>query len=170
VEHELGDPDAVHYGGASTHGEDVGPDVADLPGGLYDDAVVSEDAPGIDEDFAVSELEAEFDLVDGADLDAKTELDVATGLDDGAGLADAAGLDDEAGVDDGAGVVAELDIDGSLLDAIEQELADVERALAMLDDGTYGQCEHCNGVIGDDVLARTPTARFCAEHLPLALR
>ena len=63
--------------------------------------------------------------------------------------------------------MAELDIDGSLLDAIEQELADVERALALLDDGTYGQCEHCDGVIDDDVLARTPTARFCAEHLPL---
>ena len=35
----------------------------------------------------------------------------------------------------------ELDIDGSLLDTIEQELADVERALALIDDGTYGQCE-----------------------------
>lgn len=64
----------------------------------------------------------------------------------------------------------ELDIDGSLLDGIEGELADVERALAMLDEGTYGQCEHCGAVIDDDLLARTPTARFCAQHLPLALR
>ena len=64
---------------------------------------------------------------------------------------------------------AEIDIDVSLLDAIEGELADVERALALLDEGTYGQCEHCGAVIDDDVLARTPTARFCAQHLPLAL-
>ena len=63
-----------------------------------------------------------------------------------------------------------LDIDGSLLDGIEQELADVERALAMLDEGTYGQCEACGRAIDDEVLARTPTARYCAEHLPLSLR
>jgi RNA polymerase-binding transcription factor len=76
--------------------------------------------------------------------------------------------DDE--VSGGGEVSAELDIDGSVLDAIEGELADVERALALLDEGTYGRCEHCGAVIDDDVLARTPTARFCAQHLPLALR
>jgi RNA polymerase-binding transcription factor DksA len=65
---------------------------------------------------------------------------------------------------------AELDIDGSLLDTIEEELADVERALALLDEGGYGRCEACGGTIDDDVLTRTPTARFCAEHLPLTLR
>jgi RNA polymerase-binding transcription factor DksA len=64
----------------------------------------------------------------------------------------------------------ELDIDGSVLDTIERELADVERALALLDEGGYGQCEHCGAVIDDDVLARTPTTRFCLEHLPLTLR
>ena len=65
---------------------------------------------------------------------------------------------------------AELDIDGSLLDTIEQELADVERALALLDEGSYGQCEHCGGAIDDEMLITTPTTRFCAEHLPLSLR
>ena len=56
------------------------------------------------------------------------------------------------------------------MDTIEQDLADVERALALLDEGTYGQCEHCGGPIDDDVLVMAPTTRFCAEHLPLALR
>jgi RNA polymerase-binding transcription factor DksA len=64
----------------------------------------------------------------------------------------------------------ELDIDGSVLDTIERELADVERALALLDEGGYGLCEHCGAVIDDDVLVRTPTARFCPQHLPLTLR
>ena len=64
----------------------------------------------------------------------------------------------------------ELDIDGSVLDAIEQELAEVERALALIDDGTYGQCQACGGSIDDAVLDRAPTSRFCAEHLPLSLR
>jgi hypothetical protein len=75
------------------------------------------------------------------------------------------------GVDEGLHPeTAELDIDGSLLDTIEEELADVERALALLDEGGYGRCEACGGTIDDDVLTRTPTARFCAEHLPLTLR
>ena len=64
----------------------------------------------------------------------------------------------------------DLDIDSSVLDTIEQELADVERALVLLDEGTYGQCEACGATIDDAVLARAPAARFCADHLPLALR
>jgi len=61
----------------------------------------------------------------------------------------------------------ELDIDGSLLDTIEKDLADVELALAQLDEGTYGRCDVCGGPVDDAVLARTPTARLCADHLPL---
>ncbi len=82
--------------------------------------------------------------------------------------------DADADADAGEGLDAaaptELDIDGSLLDAIEGELADVERALALIDEGSYGQCEACGGAVDDAVLARTPTARFCAQHLPLSLR
>ena len=66
-------------------------------------------------------------------------------------------------------VGAEVEIDETLLDAIEQDLADVERALALLDDGTYGQCEACGNAIDDDDLARVPATRFCRDHLPLTL-
>ena len=55
---------------SSTPGEDVGPDVAESPGVSTTTTSSSRTPPGLDEDFAVSELEAEFDLVDGADLDA----------------------------------------------------------------------------------------------------
>ena len=65
---------------------------------------------------------------------------------------------------------ADIDIDGSVLDAIEQELADVEQALALLDEGTYGQCETCGRAIDDTVLAQAPATRLCADHLPLQLR
>jgi RNA polymerase-binding transcription factor DksA len=64
----------------------------------------------------------------------------------------------------------DIDVDVSVLDAIEQELADVERALALLDDGTYGQCETCGQTVDDAVLARAPATRFCSDHLPLGLR
>ena len=66
---------------------------------------------------------------------------------------------------DGGDAMAELDIDESLLDTIENELADVERALELLDEGTYGQCESCGRVIDDAVLARAPASRFCPDHL-----
>ncbi len=49
---------------------------------------------------------------------------------------------------------------------IEAELADVERALERLDEGTYGTCEACGVTLADERLAEAPAARFCAEHQP----
>jgi hypothetical protein len=105
-------------------------------------------------------------------LGERVVFEVDPGLDHLAGglYGDAAAVLDEDPDDLDEAPVAELDIDGSLLDAIESELADVERALALLDEGTYVQCEACGAGIDDTVLARAPTARFCAEHLPLTLR
>jgi RNA polymerase-binding transcription factor DksA len=58
----------------------------------------------------------------------------------------------------------EREKDLSILDQIEAEIADVERALARLDDGTYGTCQACGAVIGDDRLAAVPATRFCVDH------
>jgi len=41
-------------------------------------------------------------------------------------------------------------------------LDEVERALARLDDGTYGRCETCGEPIGDERLAELPVVRSCA--------
>ncbi len=48
-----------------------------------------------------------------------------------------------------------------LLDAIETDLADVELALARLENGAYEMCEVCATTLGDDVLLVTPAARRC---------
>jgi len=61
------------------------------------------------------------------------------------------------------------DIDLELLDAIEQELADVELALDRLGDGTYGRCETCGQVLSEDELETAPAGRYCRAHLPLVL-
>jgi RNA polymerase-binding transcription factor DksA len=45
------------------------------------------------------------------------------------------------------------------LDRIEQDLADVETALARLEAGTYWTCEVTGSEIPDAVLATSPTAR-----------
>jgi DnaK suppressor protein len=59
---------------------------------------------------------------------------------------------------------ADEGVDLGVLDAIETELADVERALVRLDDGTYGTCEECGRVFSDSELEDTPGSRLCPEH------
>ena len=50
-------------------------------------------------------------------------------------------------------------VDGPDLDAIERDLADVERALTRLEDGTYWTDEVTGAPIPDDELVRHPTTR-----------
>jgi RNA polymerase-binding transcription factor DksA len=56
--------------------------------------------------------------------------------------------------------------DLTILTKVESELADVERALARLDEGTYGTCQACGAVIDDERLAAEPGTAFCGEHQP----
>lgn len=52
----------------------------------------------------------------------------------------------------------------TLLEAAEQQLDDVDRALAALDEGTYGACEVCGVAIDDRDLAADPLVSRCATH------
>jgi RNA polymerase-binding transcription factor DksA len=72
--------------------------------------------------------------------------------------------DTDASFADTAQVTAELDEQRSLTAELRELLDDVERALARLDDGTYGTCEVCGGEIGDERLAELPATRFCIQH------
>lgn len=56
--------------------------------------------------------------------------------------------------------------DLSHLAAVEGELADVERALQRLDEGSYGTCQVCGAAIDEERLAAEPATAFCAEHEP----
>jgi hypothetical protein len=68
-----------------------------------------------------------------------------------------------AGEAGGAGdLPGELDVE--VLDAIEEELADVERALERLGAGTYGRCETCGGALTAEELVSAPAGRFCRDH------
>ena len=64
----------------------------------------------------------------------------------------------------------EREKDLSILQEVEGELADIEHALERLDDGTYGTCEACGKLIGDDRLEAIPAARFCLEDQAAAER
>jgi DnaK suppressor protein len=43
----------------------------------------------------------------------------------------------------------------------EEAIEEIERALARLEDGSYGRCEHCSGPIPLQRLEAIPHARFC---------
>jgi DnaK suppressor protein len=46
-------------------------------------------------------------------------------------------------------------------DALSAKLADVDRAIAKLDDGTYGLCDRCGAVIPAERLDALPWAVLC---------
>jgi DnaK suppressor protein len=85
-----------------------------------------------------------------------------------AGLSDLSSLDQHPA--DVGTEMFELTRDRSILDQLEAEAEDVERALAKLGDGRYGVCEACGRPIGDRRLEALPTARFCVEDQERAER
>jgi RNA polymerase-binding transcription factor DksA len=65
---------------------------------------------------------------------------------------------------DAASDAFEREKEFSILEQVQAELADVDRALERLDGGTYGSCQACGGPIDDERLAVMPAARFCLDH------
>lgn len=65
---------------------------------------------------------------------------------------------------DSGQVAAEQGENRVLATQLREQLDDVERALAKLDDGTYGLCDTCGAPIGDARLEAMPATRFCIEH------
>lgn len=62
----------------------------------------------------------------------------------------------------------ERERDISIYEQVAAELADVERALRRLDDGTYGNCEACGRPIEAARLEALPAARFCLADQSMA--
>jgi RNA polymerase-binding transcription factor DksA len=54
--------------------------------------------------------------------------------------------------------------DLTILTKVESELADVERALGRLDEGSYGTCHVCGAAISDERLAEQPAVSLCRQH------
>ncbi len=64
----------------------------------------------------------------------------------------------------------EREKDLSILENVEAELADIEHALARLNDGTYGTCEACGRPIDEARLEALPATRLCLEDQAAAER
>jgi len=65
---------------------------------------------------------------------------------------------------DSAQVAAEQGEVQALAGSLRDQLDAVERALAKLDDGTYGICEVCGERIADARLEAVPATPFCVNH------
>jgi RNA polymerase-binding transcription factor DksA len=57
----------------------------------------------------------------------------------------------------------EREKDISILESLETELADLEKALRKIDEGTYGICEACGKSIPQERLEAMPATRLCVE-------
>ena len=62
---------------------------------------------------------------------------------------------------EGATIAFERSQAGALLAASVDHLADIDRALAQIDEGGYGRCERCGGLIAQARLLARPAARTC---------
>jgi RNA polymerase-binding transcription factor DksA len=64
----------------------------------------------------------------------------------------------------------EKEKDLSILEHVDAQLFDVDRALDRLEQGSYGTCEACGRRIDDDRLRARPAARFCIDDQQMAER
>ena len=59
--------------------------------------------------------------------------------------------------------VFEREKDFSIVQRMEDQIGEVEAAIARLENGTYGNCERCGKPIADERLEAIPWARLCLE-------
>jgi len=83
----------------------------------------------------------------------------------------ATGLEEESGEESSDQHMADVgtitvarELDLSLQGNTERLLAQVERALEKIEEGTYGLCDRCGGLIGEGRLEVMPYATLCMEH------
>lgn len=67
------------------------------------------------------------------------------------------------GFADAAAATAERTEVLGIVDNLRGMLSDVDRALARVKEGTYGQCESCGEEIGEARMEFRPTSRFCVD-------
>jgi RNA polymerase-binding protein DksA len=80
----------------------------------------------------------------------------------------AGGSDNHLG--DTAAITFDRELDEGLEEGAQQTLAQIDRALAKLDEGAYGICERCGKPIGEERLLARPWATLCIDDQRLADR
>lgn len=77
--------------------------------------------------------------------------------------ADEVAFDADAGFADRSHSTEERERVLTMARSLRANLREVERAIAKLDDGSYGRCERCGNPIGDERLDAIPWAPLCID-------
>ena len=85
-------------------------------------------------------------------------------------LGELAGRGSDNHLADMATVTFDRELDEGLEEGAQQRLAQIDRALARLDAGTYGSCERCGRPIAEERLRARPWATLCIDDQRLADR
>jgi DnaK suppressor protein len=85
-------------------------------------------------------------------------------------LGELAGRGSDNHLGDMATVTFDRELDQGLEEGALQTLEQIDRALAKIDDGTYGTCERCGKPIGAERLRARPWATLCIDDQRLADR
>jgi len=85
-------------------------------------------------------------------------------------LGEVAGRGSDNHLGDMATVTFDRELDEGLEEGAQQTLAQIDRALTRLDEGTYGSCERCGKPIGEGRLRALPWATLCIDDQRLADR
>ena len=80
------------------------------------------------------------------------------------GFGEGGGLDYDPNFADSSQVTAERGEAEVLAGQLRETLDEVARAIARLEDGSYGRCEACEVAIEPARLEAMPAARFCIKH------
>jgi DnaK suppressor protein len=64
---------------------------------------------------------------------------------------------------DSAQVAGQQGANRALAGQLSENLADVERALQKMEDGSYGRCERCGKEIGEARLEAMPSTPYCID-------
>lgn len=85
-------------------------------------------------------------------------------------LGEIAGRGSDNHLGDMASVTFDRELDEGLEEGAQQTLAQIDRALSRLDDGSYGTCERCGKEIPAERLHARPWATLCIDDQRLADR
>jgi RNA polymerase-binding transcription factor DksA len=75
-----------------------------------------------------------------------------------------ASMDFDENFADSGQVAAEQGEAKILSSSLREQLLEVERALAKMDDGSYGRCERCGQPIAEPRLEAMPATAYCIDH------
>jgi RNA polymerase-binding protein DksA len=85
-------------------------------------------------------------------------------------LGELAGRGTDNHLGDMATVTFDRELDEGLEEGAQQTLTQIDRALAKVDDGSYGMCERCGKAIAEERLRARPWATLCIDDQRLADR